>query len=173
MNSKNPIQLLDRAVSLFEHILYVICGIVLFLMVGFVTYGVFGRILFDLKVAWTVELAEYTLVYMTFLSAAWVLKKDGHVQVDVVLSIVNERKKAIMMKISYAIITIGSALFFYYSALVTIDHFQRDVVMYNITQFPKFIVLMPIPIGCLLLVFRGFLKMVEKSGQESKLGGHI
>ena len=54
---------------------------------------VFLRTFFNRPQEWVMELSEYALLYITFLSAAFVLKKEGHIVVDLVTCRLNVKKR--------------------------------------------------------------------------------
>ena len=76
------IKILDRIIDIGA----IIAGIlVIFLMLS-VSLEVTLRYFFGRPTIWVVEIAEYVLVYIPFLVAAWVLKRGGHVRMDLVLN---------------------------------------------------------------------------------------
>ena len=46
---------------------------------------IFTRSFLDISNPWLVELSEITLLYLTFLAAAWVLGNDKHVSIDLLV----------------------------------------------------------------------------------------
>ena len=53
---------------------------------------------YSLGITWTglFEITEYSLLWITFLSTAWILRIDGHIRVDLILSRFNPRNRAIL-----------------------------------------------------------------------------
>ena len=63
----------------FDHILRILVAIacvILSLVMLSVCLEVFLRYFLNRPQVWVIELSEYALLYITFLSAAWVLKSD-------------------------------------------------------------------------------------------------
>ena len=66
-------------------------GFLASILLGFimcsVTAEVVARHFLGISISWwMVETTEYMLLYITFLGAAWVLRKEGHVKMDLLLS---------------------------------------------------------------------------------------
>lgn len=74
---------------------------------------------------WVMEVTEYSLLYITFLGTAWVLEREGHVKMDIVVNALKTKIQAL-----FGIITsvIGSAMSFYlvlYGIKATWDYFRE------------------------------------------------
>ncbi len=76
--------------------------ILMFLMLS-VCADVILRYFFNRPQAWVAEISEYLLLYITFLGAAWVLKNEGHVIVDVLVAQVSPKARAVLGVISSVI----------------------------------------------------------------------
>jgi len=76
--------------------------LILFIMFSICTEVAMRQIL-NKPLMWTVEISEYLQVYITFLGAAWVLRKDGHVRLDVLLNNIGSDKRKILYCLSSVI----------------------------------------------------------------------
>jgi len=92
-------KMLTRAGTGFDFILNTLAGIAGFLIV-FATLSVgisvVMRYFFNSPVSWVTEICEYILLYITFLVAAWVLRKEGHVKMDLIIDQFKSRVKIII-----------------------------------------------------------------------------
>ena len=61
------------------------CGILLFLQMFFQVCDVAGRYLFSMPLPGTMEISESVLVFITFLCAANVLARGGHIRVTILI----------------------------------------------------------------------------------------
>jgi len=126
---------------------------VIFMMLA-ISYSVMMRYLFNRPIAWVVEVSSYLMLYITFLGTAWLLRRDGHVEIDLFTAMMKPRTKAKLK----AILSVGGALVGFIlawkGALITIDYFKRGVMAMDILNTPQFLLMGIIPIG-------GFLLMVE------------
>src|SRR5512147_1312442 len=61
----------------------------------FVTVGtcvdVMLRYCFNRPIHWMLEITEYAMLYIPFLGAAFVLKDDGHIRIDLIITFFSER----------------------------------------------------------------------------------
>ena len=96
---------------------------------------------------WVIEISEYLLVYMTFLAAAWVLKKEGHVAVDLFTARLKPKTQAIAGVMSSTIGAFVCLVITWFGSVETWDIFQRGVRIPSILEFPKGPILAIIPVG--------------------------
>lgn len=116
---------------------------------------------------WEVEVTEYSLLYITFLGAAWLLRKEGHVRMDILVNAFSRRIQALLGVI---VSTVGSALSLYlviFGMVVTWDYFRRGIVQCTPLLTPSFLVTLVIPLGSVPLAIQflrrahGFWKVLR------------
>jgi TRAP-type C4-dicarboxylate transport system permease small subunit len=110
------------------------------------------------------EISEYGLLYMNFLVVAWVLKKGGHVKVDIIFNWLNPRNQLRMDIFTSIIAGIASLLITVYGAKVTWHLFKTGYYTPTILELPKFIIIAIIPTGFLLL----FIQFIRKTYDHIK-----
>ena len=104
-----------------------------------------------------IEISEVSLVYITFLGATWLLRREGHVKMDMVLTRLNRRTRAWVNTVT-AIIGAGTCLIItWYSALATWSHAQMGHYVASTIDIPTAPILAVIPVCCFLL-FIQFLR---------------
>ena len=76
-----------------DYLAYLAGILVVFIML---TIGaeVVVRKLLGFSIIWAVEYSEHAILYITFLSAAWLLRKKMHITIDVVLNYLNKIQTA-------------------------------------------------------------------------------
>jgi C4-dicarboxylate transporter DctQ subunit len=109
------------------------------------------RYLFLKPLGWVKEISEYILVALGFLVAAWILKDDGHVKMDLILNRVSPRTQAIMNIITSLISAIVVLVITWFSVRVTLLFYRTKLVTPSVLEPPKWILIVPIFVGCLLL----------------------
>lgn len=109
------------------------------------------RWLFDISNIWLVELSEITLLYITFLGAAWVLGKDGHVTLDVLLNLIGENGQRWLHLVLSILGAVTCFVIMWFGALVMLDQFQNDIREPTIMAPLTFWITSVIPFGFLLL----------------------
>lgn len=116
---------------------------------------------YSLGITWTglFEITEYSLLWITFLSTAWILKVDGHIRVDLLLSRLNPRNRAITNIVTSIICIILLGVLIWYSAKLTLNHYQMGTYISSILQPVKWPIEIIIPIGYFLL----FIVLLRKT----------
>ncbi|MSQ71408.1 MAG: TRAP transporter small permease [Betaproteobacteria bacterium] len=61
-----------------------------------VVYDVLARKIFSAPTLWVIDVNEYLLVYATFIPAAWILLRDSHVKVELVVERLGARGRRVM-----------------------------------------------------------------------------
>ncbi len=156
-----------KAIAIFDKIVdsLAICAAVIIagvtLLVG---ADVILRYLFNSPIEHVLEISEYSLVFVTFLGAAWILKIDKHVKMEGVLNQLSQRTQSLVNFITSILGVIICAILFWYGFQGTLDYFQRGLWFPGGPRIPQTPILAPIVVAYLLLFFLfmrrgyGFLK---------------
>lgn len=135
-------------------------ALLLVLLMLAVTLDVIMRYFLDLPQFWVGELAEYSLLYITFTGTAWVLRKDGHVKIDILMAHITPRKTKILDAVGSVIGIVVCAVLTYYGVDVAWDHIARGVYNPTLMEFPKGPLIAIIPIGAFLLFIQFVRRLV-------------
>ncbi|MBI4286762.1 MAG: TRAP transporter small permease [Chloroflexi bacterium] len=109
---------------------------------------------FTRPTSWVLDFTEYALVYITFLTSAWLLSKDGHVKIDVILERLPAKAQRALNITTSIIATIACLLFFVFSAWMTLEAAQRSEFLVHGTIVPKWSIWIAMPLGSLLLTIQ-------------------
>jgi TRAP-type C4-dicarboxylate transport system permease small subunit len=154
-------RVLDKIIDFFGFL-----GILLMvIMLAVVTLDICARYFFNKPLLWTHEVTEYAMVWVTFLGAAWVLRKEGHVIVDIVPSRLNAKAKAMLFTVVSIIGIPMMFLFIWYGTKVTIDLYLTKRMLSTVMMPPAWILYTIIPLGSLLLMLQ-FLRRAAKHYKE-------
>jgi TRAP-type C4-dicarboxylate transport system permease small subunit len=104
------------------------------------------------------ELTEYSLLWMTFLATAWLLKDDGHIKLDLVLDRLNPRRKVITNIATAIICEILLCFLIWYSVKLTVNDIQYATYLSTVLQPIRWPIEIIISIGYILL----FIVMLRK-----------
>lgn len=159
-HSRSFLDTYDFYISKIENFMLLLSSLFIMLALLTVGIGVIIRYFFSINLSWAVELNGYIMLYIAFLVASWILKDDGHVEIDIIVSRIsneNRRKFKLLTSVLAIVITL---ILFWYSLAAVIDNFQRGVIISNVMDTPKYIPLLSIPIGSLML----FLRYIHKIG---------
>lgn len=148
---------LTRAENLFA----VVAAIMMFAMIIMVSYSVIGRKFFGTPGAWAVELSEYIMLYLAFLLAPWVLRRNGHVRVDILYSRLSGKARLFFDLAIGVLATLACLVLFWFSLEVAIESYERNVILRRIVQVPQYILLAVIPLGSLFLIMRLLCQMMQ------------
>jgi C4-dicarboxylate transporter DctQ subunit len=114
---------------------------------------------------WSVQFNEYSLLWITFLGAAWLLRRGRHVSLDIVSRRLKPRG-VIVLNIAHGVMGMGvCGLLAWITGTVTWDHFQRNVMDVRAVDVPKHIILAIVAAGFFLLLlefFNDFFRNIRK-----------
>ncbi len=150
-------RLLLRLGKIFDHIntaMVVVCAILVIGLTFIVGADITLRYLFNKPLGWVKEVSEYILVGLGFLAAAWILKDDAHVKMDLILTKVSPRVQIMMNLITSAISTAVVIIITLFSLRVTIDFYESKMVTPTVLEPPKWILMTPIVVGSFLLIIQ-------------------
>ena len=154
-------KIIAKAGPIFDRVIYgmaCLSGALTIFTVLIVCADVVSRYLFNRPIVWVIEITEYALLYIVFLGAAWVLKMEAHVKMDL---IVTYMPPGIQNRVDIVTSILGAMVCFaitWVGADVTWNHFQRNIPSVQILRTPLFIILAIIPIGSFFL-FVQFLRI--------------
>jgi len=146
-------KLISKASRIFDHILnavVVIAGIILIYMMLSVCVDVVMRYFFNMPTIWVVEIAAYCLLFITFLVAAWVLKREGHVKIELLLDRMRPGGQNLLNGITSIIAAIIFLLITWYGAKITWNLYQTNFIVNTVLMPPKFVIMFIIPLGTFL-----------------------
>jgi TRAP-type C4-dicarboxylate transport system permease small subunit len=106
------------------------------------------------------EMNEYSLLYIPFLGAAWLLRSNGHITVDILDNLLSDKPKFVL-NIAVCLLGIAmSAVLFWYGAIISLEMLAGDIRSLTALKFPQFYVLSVIPIGSFVLMLEFLRKLV-------------
>ena len=139
---------LDRVEDAFA----VLAAVLLVVGIATVLLEITARYFFGVSYAWVIEINEDILVYLPFLGAAWVLRKGGHVTIDLLETLLPAAVKRGADVAIAAVGAGGSAILVWFGTALSWDAYAQGRVSLTVTQIPEVYVLPAIPIGGALLV---------------------
>jgi TRAP-type C4-dicarboxylate transport system permease small subunit len=136
------------------------CAIIIAITVGIST-NVILRYTLSKSFKGIIEVCEFGLLWMTFLGTAWLLRKDGHVRIDILTDRLNKKSKTIMNLIVNIFGVVMFALLVWFGTKVTMVDLLLNAKVMTVLEPPKWPIEMIIPIGCLLLLIESIRKLVN------------
>lgn len=141
-----------------------LAGIILLVITFAVTGSALVRYMGFRAPIWTLQYTEYGLLWFTFLGAAWLLREEGHIRIDTVISRFYAKTRRKVEIIDDILGFIVSITIFWFGTLHSIDLYQRGIMEVKGVIVPKFPVFLIIPLGGLALSIqfgRNFLKKIR------------
>lgn len=130
-----------------------LAGILLVVAVLIVCWEIAMRYFVRQPLVWMVEVCEYILFSIAFLGAPWLLKKGGHVSVDVVTEHLGPKMQGVMRRIAMASGVIVSAIICWFSFATALECYRTGVLVTKTINVPKHYFLFLICLGYLCLLF--------------------
>jgi len=142
----------DRIINLLAYF----STVLLMLMTLSVTVDVITRKLLNISMIGLVECNEHAIVFMTFFSAAFILREKGHVRVDLVVGWLNKKAGAYLNLATSCLGGVLCLFIAYRGALTVWDLWQRNVATVKSLEIPMAPLFLSICIGMFLLSLQFF-----------------
>jgi C4-dicarboxylate transporter DctQ subunit len=144
-----------------------VAGILANLLMLGISAEVITRYVFRTPLLGMVEASEIIMLYIAFLGAAWLLRSDGHVCMDVIINRLKPRPKGLLNSVTSVIGAAIAFVLFWYGTGVTYNLFLKGTMESGNLEIQKGYVMLIIPLGSLLL-FIQFLRRAYLFWKEAK-----
>ena len=141
--------------------LSLLAGIILVFITLSIGYSILARAIGVRGFVWIVQFNEYALLWMTFLGTAWLLARNKHVSVQLVLQNLSDGKRRVFHIIHGLMGMVLCATLCWFTALTALEKIQRNVIDVQAVDLPIGYVLAVIPVGFFLLLLQFIRKFVE------------
>jgi C4-dicarboxylate transporter DctQ subunit len=153
-------KLLSKASGIFDRtvglLAFLGAAVIIFVTIV-VCWDVTSRFFLGHGLGWALEVAEYSLLWFTLLAAAWVLKGERHVKIDMLLMRLHPKTQALLNIITSVLTAVACLVVTWYGATTTWEFFQTGEHLPSEVMPPKFLPYLIIPIGFAFL-FVQFLR---------------
>jgi C4-dicarboxylate transporter DctQ subunit len=148
MNTESKKGILDHIIDFMA----VLAGILLVAAVLIVSAEIVMRYFFNKPQVWSVEVCEYILFILAFLGAPWLLKKGGHVSVDVVTERLSRRTQDYLGIFACGVGVLISAVIAWFSIVAAWDCYVNGIVVTKTLTIGKHYFLLFITVGYFFLL---------------------
>lgn len=160
-----------KALDKILDFLAVVTGLILVFTTLSIGYAILVRALRLPGPVWIIQFNEYAMLFATFLGAAWLLSKNKHVSIALLVSRFSPRGRR-MIGLFHSLVGLGlCAVLCWYGILTTLENFERKVIHVQAVDVPMAYVLFVIPLGFFLLFLQfvrnflnGILEMRKPEG---------
>lgn len=141
--------------------------VALFALAIMVMRSVIFRYLFKAPDYFAVEVGEYLLVFISFMSIAWVLKENRHVTMDALTTRLTKRAE-LLVGVVTSLLAFGFCSVVVWKATeVMLINYERGFRSASLVNFPQWIPYFVIAFGSLTLAFQ-FLVQIGERGRHPK-----
>ena len=127
-----------------------IAGTLLFTTAFTTTYDVCVRYFLNSPTNWSIDFVEYTLLYCTFLGAAWILKLDGHVKVTLIYDKLPPKIKLALDVFNMGVGALACGILTWQGAVEAWDAYVNHILIIRPITVPKWTIMWVIPFGLFL-----------------------
>ena len=150
--AKKIVNIFDRTLDLMG----VAAVILLVFTMLSIVYQIVTRFFFGRGAVEVLEFTEYSLLFITFLTAAWLLRKEQHVTMDLVINWLQPKNRAIINVITSILSGILFFLIAWFGMLVTLARYETSAVMPTLLRPPVWPIMLIIPLGSFLFSIQFF-----------------
>lgn len=172
-------KLVKKATSVFDNatnILAVLSAILIISVMLAISLAVATR--YFLKLTWTglIELSAMSLLFVTFLGTTWVLRKEGHVTMDILVDRLNPRGRSLLNMATSILCALMCLVLIWYGAQVTWTRYLEGSWVFANLTIPDAYFLFIIPLGSLFLFIQflrrtyGYLERWREAGKPEAKG---
>jgi C4-dicarboxylate transporter, DctQ subunit len=150
----NPRQEKNSAFDSLMGYLAAFAGVLIVLTVFLVCGDVLIKWITGRSVVWVQETVEFSLLWLTFLGASWVLREGAHIKMDL---IANRLRPGARRVLDLTMSFVGAAICLiitYYSARVTWHHAKTGYKLLTFMSPPSAAIDFIIPVGFLLIAIQ-------------------
>jgi TRAP-type C4-dicarboxylate transport system permease small subunit len=116
-----------------------------------VVYEVVARYFFNRPTIWAVDFTEYALLYVTFLGAAWALRRGAHIRIEILTERLGPRPQLVLAVLVSVLGAGVSMVLMWQGAEVTWEAYSKGQAMLKAWRVPRWVLILPIAAGSLLL----------------------
>ena len=153
----------ERMGRVFDQIIragMVVAGFLVLFMIFTTGYEVIVRYIGFTPPIWRLQANQYSLLWITFLATAWLLRREGHVRVEIVLGHIPPRARAVLNTITSAICALLCLGVTWVACRVVWSLHVRGVEEIGSITVPFSAVMAIVPVGSFLL----FIQFIRRAG---------
>ncbi|MVA96951.1 TRAP transporter small permease subunit [Nitratireductor sp. CAU 1489] len=130
------------------------CALIMFQVIS-VSLEVTARYFLGISFGWVTSLNEWSLVFLTFLGAAWLQREGGHTSDDSIIQMFPAPIRLIARYVAWALALITCGVLTWYGVRVTWQNYLSNAYdFFKIREVPLFYIYAVIPFG-------GFLWLIQ------------
>lgn len=164
---------LNKVIDWCILVLAAIAGAVLLFLLLAVCFATVSRALFNEPFAFLIDYASYSLLYIAFLGAPWLLSKRGHINIDMVINALRPKARKIWQAVLDLALAAIAVVLCIIGFQLTKSNFLNGVTIADFLNTPQWLLLVCIPVGsfftaveAIRLCIRGLMDKPEEGGKK-------
>ena len=153
---------LNKAIDKCNLVLAGAAGAFLGIMVVLVLFAMISRTFFGRPFGFLLEWTAYSMTYITFLSAPWMLQIGRHVKMDMVPDALPPHVQRWWLVALDLLVALISLVMFYVSAVLVMSFYADGITLMDQMRTPRWITLLPFPIGSFFLTVEALRHAIRR-----------
>lgn len=126
--------------------------VILFILMITVSFlQVLFRYIIKISAPWTEELSRYAMIYLVMFGAAWAIYADNHIKIDLIYTLIKNRRARIIISLATSLLTLAFCAFFAYGAFLLIPQVISSNLMSVSLNIPMWIPQFAVVVGGTLM----------------------
>lgn len=143
--------------------------LMLVVIIALIMIDIISLSFLDYSLSWVFELTEYLLLFITFLGAAFVLRRDEHIKLDAVLNLLNTKQRTLLEVIHSCIGLITSLVITIFGFAITLEFIESNVTTEGVLAIPRYLIVAIIPISFTFVTIQFSRTILQKVKQFKEL----
>ena len=139
----------------------IISGVALVILVAITFVGVIARRFFNSPFAWQEEMQVFCTLWLVYLASGAVFRTIDHISIEIIVDSLNGKIKWVIEILIYLVVMATLAFTLYRSSLLVQQLYTTNRLT-NILKIPYFLVYIPLPIGCVLMMISDTITTVDR-----------
>ena len=159
-------RVLDMVIDAFA----LVATLILAALVVCVSAEVVMRYFVGRPTRWVNEFSEYALLWLAFLAAPWILRKEAHVKVEMLTDVLSPEWRYKFHVTTSLVGAAVCALFCWVSTAYVVEVFGTGEFLFKSVQLPKWAVMAVMPPGLALLAIQFVRRAMRPPPAPSSVG---
>jgi C4-dicarboxylate transporter DctQ subunit len=152
---------LSKITATISHAMQVVSEISLLFLLAMIFLEVLRRYVFDSPTQYSVEFSQYLLVFLAFAPAAFCLKHNRHVRVEILVNMMSQRTQLILRVFCYLVLAVFAGVLLWYGTKISAQAFIKGERSSSLISFPMWIPYGFIPLSSLALMLQALALAVQ------------
>jgi TRAP-type C4-dicarboxylate transport system permease small subunit len=167
--SKAETGTLEKGVRFLEYCCTSVAFVAFVLILAIIVIGTLARYLFNYPLSFVEEYSGYLLVVMGFLGMASALRREAHVNVDVIMRAISRKAQAKLELADTCLAVFFSAILFWVSLRFCYENHSIGMVSSTMMETPLWVPQLFIPLGWGIFIMLLFVRIIRKLREKQSM----